>query len=328
MLFDEKEGTHFFKKKNHSRAFFSDSPGRPPHAMGLLVPRAKPGEVLQGCGEFTGSLDLSGLDMVTRFSPGFATSALPANLVCNIMVTGTEGLTAFIHDVSIIGTGILIVQYTATKDGNNLPLTQVNLVPLSNAEDSLILADAENMEFQLITGQGNTVQARFAITFMNAAVAPGCPNPGNLEATATAKYISSSGFPNNYPEGQTCTWNVLTSLNNVAFEVEWFDLDNNNLCADRLYMTNFVHGTNTDGDITSLCGKNSFKELVPTVYRSTGTTANVHFVSNADGLTGSGFRIKYWAEAAAPTGNLTEIKICLKFSSRRHTELNRIATIL
>lgn len=61
--------------------------------------------------------------------------------------------------------------FPKAKDGNNLPLTQVNLVPLSNAEDSLILADAENMEFQLITGQGNTVQARFAITFMNAAVA-------------------------------------------------------------------------------------------------------------------------------------------------------------
>lgn len=65
-----------------------------------------------------------------------------------------------------------------------------------------------------------------------------------------------------------------------------------------------MYGDIGNGDILTLCGKEQFKELIPVILKSIGNTANVDFSSNADGITGSGFRIKYWAERTGviPTG--------------------------
>jgi len=120
-------------------------------------------------------------------------------------------------------------------------------------------------------------------------VCDGCNCLQTIELdSGDVSYITSPGFPSNYPNGATCSWRIKSRNGTLSLSLPSFDLESADGCGRDFLQ---VDGPVKDHGKTKLCGNN-----VPdgTSFESKYHILTIKFVSNGSKRK-SGFKAKITA---------------------------------
>ncbi|XP_046374817.2 cubilin-like [Haliotis rufescens] len=168
--------------------------------------------------------------------------------------------------------------------GNTQPTVQ------SSGQSMTVVFKSDNS----VTGKG----FRLKYTATSAPLTCG----SHLIASGSTQYLTSPGYPENYPINKDCVWTITTNLRNIKIGVIDFHLEGSTNCKyDYLTLT---AGRSTDSfPLQKLCGSHTSS------YITTGPTVTIKFHSDASN-TGQGFRLSYTAGSFISTscgGQLTAL---------------------
>ncbi|XP_035273212.1 cubilin [Anguilla anguilla] len=126
----------------------------------------------------------------------------------------------------------------------------------------------------------------------DAVIDSGCGNPQQL--TGPSGEFSSKNYPNNYDNGNGCSWHITVSPDKVIqLWFEDFSLEDTDLCS-----SDFLTIQDNLGTIGKYCGRTKPKPLV-----SLGNSLVVYFDTNDQG-TDKGFKARYSAVAPESTAEI------------------------
>lgn len=116
----------------------------------------------------------------------------------------------------------------------------------------------------------------------------GCSLSDTLDATDTWQMISSSNYPNDYRNNENRCWNIISSVDNLIFEVISYDLE-----TDHDYLSFYDIADDLSLEMERFTGNGVGREQ-----RTLTTSIRVQFTSDESG-TGAGFQLRFKSYTSA-----------------------------
>ncbi|XP_046553796.1 cubilin-like [Haliotis rubra] len=184
----------------------------------------------------------------------------------------------------------IVVLDSVLEGGNNCPFDSVTVYDGTSIHSNVITVWCNTMT-PTVQSTGHAMTLKFKTDGSNTfrgfrlkyfeTTSP-LPCGGHESASSYDQYLTSPGYPRDYPPNKDCTWTVNTDFTQIKINVLDSEMEGLSCAGDNVKII--------DGDgvslIGELCGSNT-----PTIY-SSGSSATIRFHSDSS-TSGRGFKLAY-----------------------------------